>query len=68
MAGGASQAALRQPDEVDVSTRLDTIFTGVTREHLAASPGLADPRAYLGPARDAVGHGVARLLRTLAGA
>ncbi|GGZ82111.1 hypothetical protein GCM10010371_47310 [Streptomyces subrutilus] len=43
--------------KVNVSTHLNKIFTGV-----------AAPRAHLGPARDAVAHEVARLLRTLAGA
>ncbi|MFF5784606.1 ketose-bisphosphate aldolase [Streptomyces sp. NPDC012693] len=53
--------------KVNISTHLNRIFTRTVREHLEASPGVADPRRYLGPARDAVAAEVARLLTVLAG-
>ncbi|MFC9699400.1 MULTISPECIES: class II fructose-bisphosphate aldolase [Streptomyces] len=53
--------------KVNISTHLNKLFTGVVRERLGASPDVADPRKYLGPARDAVAAEVARLLAVLAG-
>ncbi|MFE5711033.1 ketose-bisphosphate aldolase [Streptomyces sp. NPDC056501] len=53
--------------KVNISTHLNKLFTGVVRERLGASPDVADPRKYLGPARDAVATEVARLLAVLAG-
>ncbi|MFB7587076.1 ketose-bisphosphate aldolase [Streptomyces sp. NPDC056169] len=53
--------------KVNISTHLNKLFTGVVRERLAAAPDVADPRKYLGPARDAVATEVARLLCLLAG-
>jgi fructose-bisphosphate aldolase class II len=53
--------------KVNISTHLNKIFTAEVRARLAAAPGVADPRKYLGPARDAVTAEVARLLGVLAG-
>ncbi|MER5307721.1 class II fructose-bisphosphate aldolase [Streptomyces sp. NPDC002773] len=53
--------------KVNISTHLNKLFTRTVRERLAASPEVADPRRYLGPARDAVAAEVARLLTVLAG-
>ncbi|MFI9207736.1 MULTISPECIES: class II fructose-bisphosphate aldolase [unclassified Streptomyces] len=53
--------------KVNISTHLNKLFTGVVRERLGAAPDVADPRKYLGPARDAVAAEVARLLAVLAG-
>ncbi|MGW0698935.1 class II fructose-bisphosphate aldolase [Streptomyces sp. NPDC002867] len=53
--------------KVNISTHLNKLFTRTVRERLEASPGVADPRKYLGPARDAVASEVARLLDVLAG-
>ncbi|MFJ8660821.1 ketose-bisphosphate aldolase [Streptomyces sp. NPDC093795] len=52
--------------KVNVSTHLNKTFTRKVRDHLDAHPDAADPRKYLGPARDAVAAEVARLLRVLA--
>ncbi|MDQ1006638.1 fructose-bisphosphate aldolase class II [Streptomyces sp. V4I23] len=53
--------------KVNISTHLNKLFTRTVRERLEASPDVADPRKYLGPARDAVASEVARLLGVLAG-
>jgi fructose-bisphosphate aldolase class II len=53
--------------KVNISTHLNKIFTAEVRARLAAAPEVADPRTYLGPARDAVAAEVARLLGVLAG-
>jgi fructose-bisphosphate aldolase class II len=58
----AVRAGMRK---VNISTHLNMTFTRTVREQLAANPGVADPRRYLGPARDAVAGEVARLLRVL---
>ncbi|MGI5447406.1 class II fructose-bisphosphate aldolase [Streptomyces sp. CA-243310] len=52
--------------KVNISTHLNKIFTRTLRDRLRTEPGAADPRTYLGPARDAVAAEVARLLRVLA--
>ncbi|MGQ0840589.1 class II fructose-bisphosphate aldolase [Actinokineospora sp.] len=52
--------------KVNISTRLNTVYTGRVRAILDAEPDLVDPRKYLGPARDAVAAEVARLLGVLA--
>lgn len=52
--------------KVNISTHLNKLFTRTVREQLAASPDVADPRKYLGPARQAVASEVARLLDVLA--
>lgn len=51
--------------KVNIATHLNTVFTAVVRDVLAARPDLADTRRYLGPARDAVAAEVARLLGIL---
>ncbi|MER5549091.1 class II fructose-bisphosphate aldolase [Streptomyces sp. NPDC002589] len=53
--------------KVNISTHLNKIFTGEVRARLTAAPQVADPRKYLGPARDVVAAEVARLLGVLAG-
>ncbi|MGW8763554.1 class II fructose-bisphosphate aldolase [Streptomyces sp. NPDC055815] len=53
--------------KVNISTHLNKLFTATVRGRLEDSPGVADPRKYLGPARDAVAAEVARLLGVLAG-
>ncbi|MFI1655046.1 ketose-bisphosphate aldolase [Streptomyces sp. NPDC020472] len=53
--------------KVNISTHLNQLFTRTVRERLAESPAVADPRKYLGPARDAVAAEVTRLLGVLAG-
>ncbi|MFF0473415.1 ketose-bisphosphate aldolase [Streptomyces sp. NPDC004284] len=53
--------------KVNISTHLNKLFTRTVRERLEATPSVADPRKYLGPARDAVAAEVARLLGVLAG-
>lgn len=69
---GVSDADLRRAvaagmRKVNVSTHLNKAFTAVVRERLAEHPETADPRKYLGPAREAVAHEVSQLLRTLSG-
>ncbi|MFJ6658395.1 ketose-bisphosphate aldolase [Streptomyces sp. NPDC091377] len=54
--------------KVNISTHLNKLFTGTVRDCLRKDPGVADPRKYLGPARDAVAAEVARLLGVLAAA
>ncbi|MEV0324408.1 class II fructose-bisphosphate aldolase [Streptomyces sp. NPDC050658] len=51
--------------KVNISTHLNKLFTQTVRARLAAAPDVADPRKYLGPARDAVAAEVARLLGVL---
>jgi fructose-bisphosphate aldolase, class II len=51
--------------KVNISTRLNSAFTGAVRATLAGDDTLVDPRRYLGPARDAVAREVAHLLRLL---
>ncbi|MGW8350838.1 class II fructose-bisphosphate aldolase [Streptomyces wedmorensis] len=53
--------------KVNISTHLNQLFTRTVREQLHAAPAVADPRRYLGPAREAVAAEVARLLCLLAG-
>ncbi|MET7921719.1 class II fructose-bisphosphate aldolase [Streptomyces avermitilis] len=52
--------------KVNISTHLNKLFTRTVRDRLRTAPGVADPRKYLGPARDAVAAEVARLLGVLA--
>jgi len=51
--------------KVNVSTRLGQAFTAAVRDRLAEDSSLVDPRAYLGPAREAVAAEVGRVLRVL---
>ncbi|MGW2260337.1 class II fructose-bisphosphate aldolase [Streptomyces sp. NPDC004749] len=53
--------------KVNIATHLNTVFTAAARARLSAQPATVDPRRYLSPAREAMGHEVARLLRLLAG-
>ncbi|MBC7725597.1 MAG: class II fructose-bisphosphate aldolase [Burkholderiaceae bacterium] len=53
--------------KVNIATHLNTLFTGAVRAELDRAPGLVDPRAYLGPARDAVADEVARLVTLITG-
>ncbi|WLQ66180.1 class II fructose-bisphosphate aldolase [Streptomyces sp. NBC_01201] len=52
--------------KVNISTHLNKLFTRAVRTYLDAHTEAADPRRYLGPARDAVAAEVARLLDVLA--
>ncbi|MER5552845.1 class II fructose-bisphosphate aldolase [Streptomyces sp. NPDC002793] len=52
--------------KVNISTHLNKLFTRAVRAYLDTHTEAADPRAYLGPARDAVAAEVARLLGVLA--
>ncbi|MEU0369732.1 class II fructose-bisphosphate aldolase [Streptomyces sp. NPDC006283] len=51
--------------KVNISTHLNKAFTRAARTYLDSHPDAADPRKYLGPARDAVAAEVARLLEVL---
>jgi fructose-bisphosphate aldolase, class II len=53
--------------KVNIATHLNASMTAAVRTALERDPGLADPRKYLGPGRDAVAAEVARLLGVLAG-
>jgi fructose-bisphosphate aldolase, class II len=52
--------------KVNISTHLNRLFTHAVRTYLDAHAEAADPRAYLGAARDAVAAEVTRLLGVLA--
>ncbi|MGV9270538.1 class II fructose-bisphosphate aldolase [Kitasatospora sp. NPDC003701] len=52
--------------KVNISTHLNKLFTRTVSDRLRAAPDVADPRTYLGPARDTVAAEVARLLGILA--
>ena len=52
--------------KVNISTHLNSLFTGAVRESLAAAPALVDPRKYVAPGRAAVAAETERLLRLLA--
>ncbi|MFF3301372.1 ketose-bisphosphate aldolase [Streptomyces sp. NPDC001741] len=52
--------------KVNISTHLNKLFTRAVRTYLDTHTEAADPRAYLGPARDAVAAEVTRLLGILA--
>lgn len=51
--------------KINIATHLNTVFTTVVRDHLAAHPDVVDTRKYLGPARDAMADEVSRLLQVL---
>ncbi|MCX4750405.1 class II fructose-bisphosphate aldolase [Kitasatospora sp. NBC_01287] len=53
--------------KVNISTHLNKTFTQAARAYLDTHAEVADPRKYLGPARDAVAVEVARLLGVLTG-
>ncbi|MED7948397.1 class II fructose-bisphosphate aldolase [Streptomyces sp. BE20] len=52
--------------KVNISTHLNKLFTRTVSDRLRARPDAADPRTYLGPARDTVAAEVTRLLGILA--
>lgn len=62
---GLAKAVEAGMTKVNVSTHLNKAFTHAARTHLESHPETADPRKYLGPARDAVAAEVARLLEVL---
>ncbi|WP_035804936.1 class II fructose-bisphosphate aldolase [Kitasatospora mediocidica] len=62
---GLTRAVAAGMTKVNVSTHLNKAFTRAVRDYLDAHPETADPRKYLGPARDAVAAEVARLLGVL---
>ncbi|MER6615435.1 class II fructose-bisphosphate aldolase [Streptomyces xantholiticus] len=64
---GLAKAVEAGMTKVNVSTHLNKAFTEAARTYLEAHPETADPRKYLGPARDAVATEVARLLGLLHG-
>ncbi|MFD4912598.1 ketose-bisphosphate aldolase [Streptomyces virginiae] len=51
--------------KVNISTHLNKLFTRTVRDRLRTAPDVADPRTYLGPARDTVAAEVARMLGIL---
>lgn len=65
MLAEAVRAGMRK---VNLSTHLNSVFTGAAREVLAERPELVDPRRYLGPAREAMTAEVARVLGVLGAA
>jgi len=52
--------------KVNISTRMNAVFTHRIRAELADWPEVVDPRRYIAPARDAVADETARLLGVLA--
>ncbi len=52
--------------KINVSTHLNGFFTRAVREKLAADERLVDSRKYLAPAREALAHEAARMLRLFA--
>jgi fructose-bisphosphate aldolase class II len=53
--------------KINVGPAQNTAFTGAEREVLGERPGLVDPRAYLGPGREAAARTVAHFLSVIAG-
>jgi ketose-bisphosphate aldolase len=51
--------------KINISTHLNSVFTGAVRGVLAGNTGLVDPRKYLSPGREAVAAETTRLLRLL---
>jgi fructose-bisphosphate aldolase class II len=51
--------------KINISTHLNSVFTGAVRGALACNTGLVDPRKYLSPGREAVAAETTRLLRLL---
>ncbi|MEW2811179.1 class II fructose-bisphosphate aldolase [Streptomyces massasporeus] len=51
--------------KINMSTLLNTVFTGAARDSLESAPETVDPRTYLRPAREAMADRVARLLTLL---
>ncbi|MDV6012129.1 class II fructose-bisphosphate aldolase [Haloechinothrix sp. LS1_15] len=59
-------AVTRGMTKINISTRLNAVFTRAVRQHLA-DHDTVDPRHYIGAGRDALATEVARLLGVLAG-
>lgn len=59
------QAVDRGMVKVNVATQLNQALTEHARSVLSRNPGVADPRKYLGPGRDAMAATVRRLIRVL---
>jgi fructose-bisphosphate aldolase, class II len=51
--------------KINLATHLNVVFARSVRSTLAEQPELVDTRRYLGPAREAVSHEVARLLQVI---
>ncbi|MFG2991758.1 ketose-bisphosphate aldolase [Streptomyces sp. NPDC048257] len=64
--GDLVKAVVAGMTKVNISTHLNQLFTRTVRDRLRTAPDVADPRTYLGPARDTVAAEVARLLGLLA--
>lgn len=61
---GAIRAGMRK---INIGTHLNVVLTRAIRASLAADPAVADPRAYLAPARAAVAAEIERLLGLIRG-
>lgn len=59
----AVKAGMRK---VNIATHLNQVFTDQVRAKLSSEPQLVDTRKYIAPAREAMRHEVARLLKLLA--
>ena len=53
--------------KVNIGTRLNVVFSGAIREHLASHPGEVDPREYISAGREALSAEAERLLVLLSG-
>ncbi|MFE2018601.1 ketose-bisphosphate aldolase [Streptomyces sp. NPDC059499] len=63
---GLARAVAAGMTKVNISTHLNKLFTQAVRTYLDTHTEAADPRTYLGPAREAVTTEVTRLLHVLA--
>ncbi|WP_406394884.1 ketose-bisphosphate aldolase [Streptomyces sp. NBC_00887] len=63
---GLARAVAAGMTKVNISTHLNKLFTQAVRTYLDTHAEAADPRKYLGPAREAVTTEVTRLLHVLA--
>ncbi|MFE6037671.1 ketose-bisphosphate aldolase [Streptomyces sp. NPDC056452] len=63
---GLARAVAAGMTKVNISTHLNKLFTQAVRAYLDTHTEAADPRTYLGPAREAVTTEVTRLLHVLA--
>ncbi|MFI2609120.1 ketose-bisphosphate aldolase [Kitasatospora sp. NPDC018619] len=62
---GLADAVRAGMTKINISTRLNAVFTRAVRDHLGADPGAVDTRRYLSRAREAVAAEVAHLLLVL---
>jgi len=51
--------------KINIATRVNQVMTAAVRDELNSDEGLADPRKYLAPAREAMTGEIERLLRLL---